>query len=424
MRARIAIPFTVALALASSLCLAQEAGKPPKPPEEGAAKGRVLKLACPSDSTYIFWIEPTAAGAEMLVSPDEFEGATHKVELADVPKEVAECVVAVVNTKTGNMARTDAKLAEGETSLALTDDEFDLVGELIVSAKGLNAGHVTIKDARDKTFRKTIVPADEGRVVFTGVAIGKVEAELAYASEKMSLTKDIKRDREKPRVEIAFSIPGVEAEKARAEKKPAAAPTKPARRPGSSILNMFLALVIVALVVWIVVGYVRRRGITMDQALGKLGVDVSPGGGPPGALPEEAVKVPEGTCPYCGQKLDPATGTCPTCAVAPAAGPSGPVPAGAARLVGSAGAALGQVYAVAGDKVTIGREPGNTVALTQDTTLSRRHAEIEKSGGAFVVRDLGSSNGTFVNGVRVTEQALNPGDEVQLGSSRFRFEVG
>lgn len=387
----------------------------------------VLKLACPRDSTYIFWVESVSETPRTLVYPTEFEGATHKVDLTSVLDEAPEeaISVTVIDTESGNMCRQEAEVKPPEISLALTDDEFDLVGEMVVSAKGIKTGRVVLKDAKGKTFTETILPADEGRVVLAGVAIGKVEAELAFGSEKISVTKEIAKERDEPLVEIAFSIPGVEAEEeGEDDTEAAAAPTKPVKRPVSSILNMFLALVIVGLVVWIVVGYVRRRGITMDQALGKLGVDVSPGAVPPGAAPEEGVQVPEGTCPYCGQKLDPATGTCAACSVAPAAGPAGPVSAGAAKLVGSAGAALGQVFGLTGDKITIGREPGNTIALTQDTTVSRRHAEIEKSGDAFVIRDLGSSNGTFVNGVRITEQTLSPGDEVQIGSSRFRFEIG
>ncbi|MGC8835081.1 MAG: FHA domain-containing protein, partial [Armatimonadota bacterium] len=56
-------------------------------------------------------------------------------------------------------------------------------------------------------------------------------------------------------------------------------------------------------------------------------------------------------------------------------------------------------------------------------TVSRRHAVIQRVGNSLVIVDEGSSNGTFVNGVRVTSQQLNPGDEVRLGSSAFRLEA-
>jgi pSer/pThr/pTyr-binding forkhead associated (FHA) protein len=58
-----------------------------------------------------------------------------------------------------------------------------------------------------------------------------------------------------------------------------------------------------------------------------------------------------------------------------------------------------------------------------DSTVSRRHAVIALDGGGHVIRDQGSSNGTFVNGARVAEAPLRPGDEVSIGGTRFRFEA-
>jgi pSer/pThr/pTyr-binding forkhead associated (FHA) protein len=72
--------------------------------------------------------------------------------------------------------------------------------------------------------------------------------------------------------------------------------------------------------------------------------------------------------------------------------------------------------------MSIGREPGRDIVLA-DQTVSRRHAVIQRIGDSLLIVDEGSSNGTFVNGVRVTSQQLKPGDEVRLGSSAFRLEV-
>jgi len=71
----------------------------------------------------------------------------------------------------------------------------------------------------------------------------------------------------------------------------------------------------------------------------------------------------------------------------------------------------------------MGREADNPIALPNDSTASRRHATITQSNGGYSIRDEGSSNGTFVNGVRITEQALSAGDEIQIGGTKFRFEV-
>ena len=59
-----------------------------------------------------------------------------------------------------------------------------------------------------------------------------------------------------------------------------------------------------------------------------------------------------------------------------------------------------------------------------DQNVSRRHAEIAPGRGAYVVRDLGSTNGTMVNGTRIGgEQRLSDGDILSFGSTYVRFEA-
>jgi len=92
-------------------------------------------------------------------------------------------------------------------------------------------------------------------------------------------------------------------------------------------------------------------------------------------------------------------------------------------LVGTQGTYSGHVFEIPVGSTTIGREAENPIPLVNDTTASRRHATITISGSDYTIRDEGSSNGTFVNGARVTEQKLMPGDEVQIGGTKFRFEA-
>jgi signal transduction histidine kinase len=70
--------------------------------------------------------------------------------------------------------------------------------------------------------------------------------------------------------------------------------------------------------------------------------------------------------------------------------------------------------------VTIGRGTSNSVQL-HDTEISRDHAELERRDDKFVLRDLGSSNGTFVNGKPVRECELASGDQVQLGRTLLLY---
>lgn len=72
--------------------------------------------------------------------------------------------------------------------------------------------------------------------------------------------------------------------------------------------------------------------------------------------------------------------------------------------------------------VSVGRQPDCTIVLA-DPNVSRMHAEVRPAGDGFVVADLGSTNGTKVNGVRVAEQELRDGDEVRFGNTAVRFEA-
>ncbi len=66
----------------------------------------------------------------------------------------------------------------------------------------------------------------------------------------------------------------------------------------------------------------------------------------------------------------------------------------------------------------------DTVSLEHDVTVSRVHAVLENLGQAWSIRDVGSRNGTFVNGRRVTENLLKDGWRVRLGEVEFIFHEG
>jgi pSer/pThr/pTyr-binding forkhead associated (FHA) protein len=73
---------------------------------------------------------------------------------------------------------------------------------------------------------------------------------------------------------------------------------------------------------------------------------------------------------------------------------------------------------LSGDRLVIGRSPLSDVVLTADAQVSRTHAVLERIADRWVVRDVGSRNGTYVNGEQVREPVwLRPGDEVRIGKS-------
>ena len=100
-------------------------------------------------------------------------------------------------------------------------------------------------------------------------------------------------------------------------------------------------------------------------------------------------------------------------------GPLGGAGGDAYSLIVAAGPRRGMHWSV-GEGVEAGRNPEAGIFL-DDVTVSRHHAQFSIEDGRLVVRDLGSTNGTYVNGERCDEAVLGPGDQVFIG--RFRLVV-
>ena len=78
-----------------------------------------------------------------------------------------------------------------------------------------------------------------------------------------------------------------------------------------------------------------------------------------------------------------------------------------------------------GDRITIGSHDSNEVVLAADRTVSRLHAVLEAFPAGWSLRDMGSRNGTFVNGQKLSgERVLAPGDEVRIGRTRVVLRGG
>lgn len=90
-------------------------------------------------------------------------------------------------------------------------------------------------------------------------------------------------------------------------------------------------------------------------------------------------------------------------------------------LRGVSGAQFGRIVPVRG-RLTIGRG-GECDLVLDEPEMSRRHALIENNGDGIYLRDLGSSNGTFVNGVQVRDAVLHPGDQIAFDRNRFLLEA-
>ena len=100
-----------------------------------------------------------------------------------------------------------------------------------------------------------------------------------------------------------------------------------------------------------------------------------------------------------------------------------PLPAGRLVVVHSAVLEEGEEYELEAAPLTIGRGGQNDVAIDGDEFASARHSRIEARRDGVWVHDLGSTNGTHVNGVRIDRpRKLAPGDVIRVGETELRFE--
>src|SRR5947209_16281971 len=90
------------------------------------------------------------------------------------------------------------------------------------------------------------------------------------------------------------------------------------------------------------------------------------------------------------------------------------------KLVAVTGPLKDSAFELCGEELSVGRDSSNDVRVS-DSLLSRRHCAVRREGEGFSLLDLDSLNGTFVNGRPIREHALEHGDQITVGESRFVF---
>jgi len=232
-----------------------------------------------------------------------------------------------------------------------------------------------------------------------------------------------------PGASPAPSAPDVSAQAAAPAVPPPALPADAVDKPDPNggfgrLFGMVFGLVVAGGAVWIVLRLMRNRGEALVDLARKAGVDVPSLDDPiplaatveaPQYKPKPPIeKIPdEATRP----PVIPKERLAPPGSIASNFARSGPK-----RLVGVEGVAAGSTFAISSDRLSIGREGDNDVVIT-DSTVSRHHAVITKdAAGTVTIEDGGSSNGVVINGLRVDQATLSPGDEIKIGDNYFRFE--
>lgn len=373
-----------------------------------AQKTATLRFAEPGQRT--FWTGPMP----LLNGPNASTPSTEKVVQVDLSRAGPQDHVFVWDGPTGNVAsKPVAKAAQGWT---IVPDDYRMAFRVAVKVehqgKPVSSAAVSLTEG-GRTRQQMLAPPMNGIVSFYGVRFGPVKVAVRYDSKgqtKLSPTVaiDVQRQRSEtePIVVVALSDPVDTVGPKNEPTKPAATGATAEPSLGERIGGILVYLAGAALAVgagYALLRFVQKKPEKVEELLGKVGVALPSEDDGSGPTPVAAPKAPEPIAPIVLGPAPPA----PSAAINP-------------RLV----ADDGSVFLIPEGDTPVGREVSEGLVLPGESTVSRSHAIITRSGDEVRIRDSGSTNGTFVNGARIdAEVALRPGDDVQFGAVRRRYEV-
>ncbi len=350
-------------------------------------------------------------------------------------------MVFVHDRSTGNVAERPLAdvLKTGTWRVGIRDEKRVYRMDFVVEHDGKPVASAVVRARAGGETREALVsPSDEGKASVFNLKAGRVEVTVQYKTGEQTKStpaqtfdaklglgptaarKLVISEKVETVAPTAGSGPATESTpgSARPEgSRPETAPPPPAAAPNplGTLLNLVVGLAVVGGVGYAIYRYVAKNPQQVQDALKQVGLGDQ---GQAGA--SDPAPVPQAPQPVKPIVLDPAGA--PELSPGPLASPVAGAVAAVKnpRLVGADGSVALLLEGVA----TVGREAGLEVSLVGQDTVSRRHAQAERAGDSVTLTDLGSTNGTFVNGVRLTSPVvLQPGDAVQFGSVAFRFEV-
>jgi hypothetical protein len=339
-------------------------------------------------------------------------GSTTEIEIGDKKR------VFIFDVKSGNLATLESA-ALGPV-WKVTSSDFKLIGvvNIKIESKGKPVAAANVKATTGKrVIEQVLDPSQKGQIRLLGVEPGPLNVSVTYRSEgrqmdplEQTFKVSLKRSSVEPTFTVAISEPvevvGVE----QATGKPSSVAEKSNIKPGNSLFNILATLLFfagAAALGYYLLQFAKKNPDQLKERLEKMGVQVPD---PQSAPDDTSAPVPV-PVPQAPQKivLDQSD-------VSVAATPGIFDP----RLTSD----FGLVFRLNEGSSGIGRDASASLSLAEESSVSRSHAEINRQGDNVVIRDLGSTNGTFVNGVKVTgDVTLKGGDTVQFGAVRFRYEV-
>lgn len=379
-----------------------------------------LKINLSKPENCLAW---TQSGTENSV-PIAFKGKTASLDLPlQKGKTPSAISLYILDRDTGNLAVRPVQ--DSSKPVQVISSDFNRVRRvrlhLVSDGKPVSSAVVTFTPLLDKPITRLVDSTLGGTLEFENVPEGTAHVKISYGDHHVtSMDVDIPLDRKTAIFNADVPLVGADTLSSDEVKSVQGTPTAKHKSTsskhegdGGSFARGLEGLLLVALVLWIFYVILRDKGILtlIRNRLSETEPESEE------SIKTEEPKRDETICPFCGQKKDPITGAC-ACSLnaAPVGLPSGPP-----KLVGIGGAAIGQVYPLTAE-LTIGREPDNTIAMIQDSTVSRHHARIAVENGVMTLFDLQSSNGTYLNNARVAQEAIKAGDEIRIGGSLFRVE--
>jgi hypothetical protein len=410
-----AIAVIALLGLLLGRGLAQAEPKPPADKEPAAPREATLSFSGEGER---WWWAENAKG-EPLSPPQKTRDASITIKL---PPDAD--TLWVYDAKTGNLAQLKAADLKEKTELA--SDRFSHVARVQVNlqaqGKPVASAIVQLTDADGKTHTRVLEPSAEGILIFERVPLGKVSITARYGDEGKAMqetTLKAERETRVPIIELALSGNVATLEVAPKGREGQGDAETPQTSRIGAIVMFVIALALAIGVIVFLLRLATQKPQQLGEAMSKLGVELpqpTPAGQGSATVAAPAAPPPPDLPPLESAGVDPTAASIGATATVIAAGP-------AKRIVATQGPCAGQAFELTGDLMTIGRDAAQAIALVNDMGVSRTHAQIIRQGDQTLIEDLGSTNGTYVNGIRISAPTpIKPGDTLQLGASLFRVE--
>lgn len=386
------------------------------------AQDKTVRIEFEGEGGREVWIQ--AKGEEG--APTDRTPVSGKAVEIEAPSETKDKTVFVRDIKTGNVAtRALDEVVKSGSWLVKPADETHTYAMVFLIAhddKPVTSAVVKLKSG-DEERQTLLTPKDMGMASFLVVPYGEVQLTVEYETEgadkalppqtfeakpgmaeagpiTVSITDDVETASPETEKEDA-PAGGADEPKKEDEEKPV--PTNPV----GTIINMAIGLLLIGGVAYGIWRYVQANPEKTADTLQKAGVPMPGDPAATAAAPKKAG--PPQQILLGDAAPEPAAGP-----VVAAAAPAVKNP----RLVRNDGS----LYIVQDGDQTVGRE-GASYTLGGESSVSRTHARLTRTGDIVTIEDAGSTNGTFVNGQRLSgPTVLSPGDTVQFGAVQARYE--